>query len=541
MKASPTATAREPFLFEELEPRVLFSADFAPGLVDLGPQEEEQFEETSIGAELAYAQDENQNSLVAADLDTVTANVTVRHEIVFVDANTPNSEQLINGLLENPDDSRQIEVVYLDSERDGVEQITEALAGQQNLDAVHIISHGSDSGVQLGDTWLEAGNLQPYTEAIKSWSSALDAEADLLFYGCDLAGGADGRALLGAIGGLTGADVAASDDLTGNALLGGDWDLEFRLGDIESAVALSAEAQQSFEGVLAVVASDDFSSGDYTGGTGWTGGWVDSHNGDPTGGRIGVSGGALYIDENGGSHNIYREADLSAYGNGTLSYDYKGAYIGATGTYTVELGYGGGNWRTVATHVVSSSDGSFIASGDIALTANELAADFQFRISSSGADEDTQLEIDNVTITVAVNDAPVLTGANDLTAISEDPVSNPGTLVSDLISSQVSDADTGALSGIAVIGVDDTNGTWEYTTDGGSNWFAFGAVDTTSARLLSDDASTYVRFVPDPDWNGTVSNGLTFHAWDQTSGTAGSTTDLTVNHTLLDQFGGTPS
>ncbi|MDH5470240.1 MAG: Ig-like domain-containing protein, partial [Gammaproteobacteria bacterium] len=142
-----------------------------------------------------------------------------------------------------------------------------------------------------------------------------------------------------------------------------------------------------------------------------------------------------------------------------------------------------------------------------------------------------------VSVTLAsVNDAPVLTGANNLTSIDEDPVSNTGTLVSTLIAGQVTDADAGALTGIAVVGVDDTNGTWEYTTDGGSNWYAFGAVDSTSARLLAADANTSVRFVPDAGWNGTVTNGLTFHAWDQTSGTAGGTADLTSADTVLDQF-----
>lgn len=34
---------------------------------------------------------------------------------------------------------------------------------------------------------------------------------------------------------FTGADVAASDDLTGNAALGGDWELEAAAGTIETA------------------------------------------------------------------------------------------------------------------------------------------------------------------------------------------------------------------------------------------------------------------------------------------------------------------
>ncbi|MGB5676410.1 MAG: DUF2341 domain-containing protein, partial [Gammaproteobacteria bacterium] len=134
------------------------------------------------------------------------------------------------------------------------------------------------------------------------------------------------------------------------------------------------------------------------------------------------------------------------------------------------------------------------------------------------------------------NDAPVLGGANDLTTIDEDDFANGGTLVSDLIAGQVSDVDSGALEGIAVIAVDDSNGTWEYTTDGGSNWTAFGAVDASTARLLAADANTSVRFVPDANWNGTVTNGITFHAWDQTSGANGGTADLVNALTVRDEF-----
>src|SRR5262249_11221432 len=47
--------------------------------------------------------------------------------------------------------------------------------------------------------------------------------------------------------------------------------------------------------------------------------------------------------------------------------------------------------------------------------------------------------------------------------------------------------------------------------------------------LLAADASTYVRFVPNANWNGTVLSGITFRAWDQSSGAAGATGDTTVN------------
>ncbi|MBL8378493.1 MAG: SBBP repeat-containing protein, partial [Burkholderiales bacterium] len=128
---------------------------------------------------------------------------------------------------------------------------------------------------------------------------------------------------------------------------------------------------------------------------------------------------------------------------------------------------------------------------------------------------------DTASLTInAVNDAPVLAGANNLNAINEDVASgaNAGTLVSALIAGQVSDLDAAASSGIAVTAVNNTNGTWQYTTNGGGLWNAFGSPGNNTARLLAADANTSVRFVPNAHWNGTVAGGITFRAWDQSAG-----------------------
>ena len=127
------------------------------------------------------------------------------------------------------------------------------------------------------------------------------------------------------------------------------------------------------------------------------------------------------------------------------------------------------------------------------------------------------------------NTAPVLSGANNLATILEDAASNAGTLVSALLTGRFSDADVGGLQGIAVTAVDNSNGTWQYSTNGGSSWTAFGTPGGAAARLLAADGNTYVRFVPNANWNGSVAGGLTFRAWDQTSGTAGGTADTTAN------------
>ncbi len=127
-------------------------------------------------------------------------------------------------------------------------------------------------------------------------------------------------------------------------------------------------------------------------------------------------------------------------------------------------------------------------------------------------------------VSTSVNDAPVLTPtAPSLTELNDNDVDNPGQSVSSLIGGAVSDVDSGALTGIAITGLDSGNGTWQYSLDG-STWQDVGSVSSGSALLLR--ASDHVRFVPDGA-DGTTAS-LSYRAWDQSSGTQGTQVDASI-------------
>ena len=124
--------------------------------------------------------------------------------------------------------------------------------------------------------------------------------------------------------------------------------------------------------------------------------------------------------------------------------------------------------------------------------------------------------------------------ANGLRSSLINSTSNTGTLVSALLASgaegnPIYDPDSLAKQGIAVTQVDNTNGAWQYSTNGGTTWTAFGAVTETSSVLLASDTLTRIRFVPNTNFSGDVPGGITFRAWDQTSGTNGGTADTSTN------------
>ena len=170
----------------------------------------------------------------------------VRREIVFIDSQLADRETLLKGLA--PD----AEAILLDADRDGVEQIAEALQGRSGIDAVHILSHGEAASLRIGTATLDAGTITGrYAAALAGLRSALAPDADLLIYGCDFAGGETGARAVALLSEATGADVAASVDPTGATALGGDWDLEMRTGAVEAPLAVDEASRAAYAGLLA--------------------------------------------------------------------------------------------------------------------------------------------------------------------------------------------------------------------------------------------------------------------------------------------------
>ena len=165
-------------------------------------------------------------------------------QIIFIDSAIESSFQLKNA------GSPGTAVIVLDAARDGIQQITDVLSAYSSLSAIHIISHGAPGEVLLGTATLSESSLSYYANDLIAWGRSLSEQGDILVYGCSVGAGANGAALVQQLAGLTGADVAASNDPTGPAELGGDWVLEVATGPIKASVA-GAEAVVVAHGLLA--------------------------------------------------------------------------------------------------------------------------------------------------------------------------------------------------------------------------------------------------------------------------------------------------
>lgn len=149
-----------------------------------------------------------------------------------------------------------------------------------------------------------------------------------------------------------------------------------------------------------------------------------------------------------------------------------------------------------------------------------------FTASLRGAASPFSSRSENAFVTVVLpNRAPVLNPVGDprLPNLTQGGPNN-GMLIADLIGAMspggITDADAGALRGIAVIGANNSSGEWQFSTNNGTNWQAIGALTVPNVRLLSADAQTRIRFIPKKStFTGTV--GFTFIAWDRTAGNNG--------------------
>jgi regulator of protease activity HflC (stomatin/prohibitin superfamily) len=121
------------------------------------------------------------------------------------------------------------------------------------------------------------------------------------------------------------------------------------------------------------------------------------------------------------------------------------------------------------------SENPFTASRTVSFTINDGMATSQ---------------VATATVNVAaVNDAPFLdnSGTPTLTAITEDDSASPAYSMHDLFSifgHLIGDPDYHDQLGLAITGADNSNGNWQYSTDGGTNWSNIGAVSDATALLL---------------------------------------------------------
>jgi len=179
--------------------------------------------------------------------------------LVIIDGNVPAYSTLIAGL------DSHTKYILLDTNQDGIEQITKALENSPAINTLHIVSHGRPGCIEIGNNTLDSANIESYADQLGKWSAFLGREGEILLYGCEVARGQIGEKFVARLQKLTGLNIAASNTLMGDTQQGGNWNLEFILGRVKSLLAFSPQVRANYGYVLAEFVNDTFTGNSVTG------------------------------------------------------------------------------------------------------------------------------------------------------------------------------------------------------------------------------------------------------------------------------------
>ena len=139
-----------------------------------------------------------------------------------------------------------------------------ATSTHSQIQNLSIMSHGVGGAFELGDQWISATALPQTAAAWQRLSTVLTAGADIDLFGCNVSqSGSTGQTLLNQLASLTGAQVLASTNPTGQ---GGDWNLEAASTNGQAqlasglAIPFNTQLLNTYTGTLTTIAIDSTSS-----------------------------------------------------------------------------------------------------------------------------------------------------------------------------------------------------------------------------------------------------------------------------------------
>ncbi|MCX5510686.1 Ig-like domain-containing protein [Pseudomonas sp. BJa3] len=250
---TPNVSTSRPSLIQALEPRMMFDASVGV-VADQGAQAVEAVAAASVAKDTSAASDAASTRDSAThepvhEAAPATAPVTAasgNHEVVFVDSAVSDYQKLIAGLPAG------VEVVVLENGKDGFKQIADYLDGRNDVTSIDIISHGDKGYVYLAGNAIWANQLASHGADLARIGNSLAPGGDIRFFACNTGAGSDGQLFVNEVARLSGADVGASSDATGNRA-GEDWALETVSGVVATDVGVQRGNLSAFNTSLATI------------------------------------------------------------------------------------------------------------------------------------------------------------------------------------------------------------------------------------------------------------------------------------------------
>lgn len=188
-------------------------------------------------------------------------------QVVFVDTSVEGYDKLVDGIVDATDaDTSDVNptgtvgsstyavsgsTLVVSLGENPFTDIDAVLSNFTALEAVHFVSHGKEGELIIGDSHINEANLTEYSGFVSDLRDSLSESGDILLYGCNIGAHEAGQSFVSALSQTTGADVQASSNDTGAAGHGGDWTLEYAVGDIGAAALLNGGNSHGWDRLLA--------------------------------------------------------------------------------------------------------------------------------------------------------------------------------------------------------------------------------------------------------------------------------------------------
>lgn len=156
--------------------------------------------------------------------------------IAIVDTHIRNYEQLISYIEPNT----IIETIPDNS--NGIDIMINTVKKYNNINSLHILSHGFSGIAILGNSKLTEESISdyPYLNEIHTHFAQ---DGEILMYGCNLAAYDKGYNFINKLADVTKLTVTASMNIVGHKSLRGSWDLNYSTGNTNRSVIISEEGQ----------------------------------------------------------------------------------------------------------------------------------------------------------------------------------------------------------------------------------------------------------------------------------------------------------
>ena len=180
---------KQKLFIEPLEQRIMLDGAGASTFLDLiDERNQQEIKKYSKNKDIYKEGSQNSTEIPYTTIGREARND--KKNIVFIDSAVEDYETITSSFKKNT------EFYLINANEDGFKRIGEILKDRENIDALHLIGHGSAGQILFGNAFLNNDTIDSYQSTLSSIGQSLTETGDILFYGCNVASTEQGKLLI---------------------------------------------------------------------------------------------------------------------------------------------------------------------------------------------------------------------------------------------------------------------------------------------------------------------------------------------------------